>query len=89
MHTFEVPGEYLHASLRDDNVVHMKFEGEFVGIMCEMNPEYETFVTYDKEKKVMYVLILKDIYVMIESSLLWCDFFSTTLSDLGFKINPY
>ena len=39
LHTFEVPGEYLHASLRDDNVVHMKFEGEFVGIMCKNNPE--------------------------------------------------
>ena len=39
--SFDVLGSYLHASLRDDKVVHMKFEGEFVDIMCELNPEYE------------------------------------------------
>ena len=43
-----VPGAYLYASLPDDKVVQMKFEGEFVDIMCEVNPEYENFVTYEK-----------------------------------------
>ena len=32
--TFDVPEAYLHASLPYDKVVHMKFEGEFVEIMC-------------------------------------------------------
>ena len=36
--TFDVPGEYIHASLPDDKVVHMKFEGGFLEIMCELNP---------------------------------------------------
>ena len=36
--TFDVPGLYLHASFHDDKVVHIKFEGEFVDIMCEVNP---------------------------------------------------
>ena len=44
--TFDVPGAYIHASLPDDKVVHMKFEDKFVEIMCEVNPEYEKFVTY-------------------------------------------
>ena len=35
------------------------------------------------------MLILKAIYGMIDSALLWYDFFSTILSDLGFKLNPY
>ena len=26
---------------------------------------------------------------MVESDLIWYDFFSKTLSDLGFKLNPY
>ena len=82
--TFDVPVAYLHTSLPDDNFVHMKFEGEFVDIMCEVNSEYEIFVIHDKVKKVMYVLILKAIYGMIE-----IDLFSTTLLDLGFKLNPY
>ena len=32
--TFDVPEAYLHASLPYDKVVHMKFEGEFVEMMC-------------------------------------------------------
>ena len=67
----------------------MKFEGEFVDIMCQVNPEYEKFVTYEKGKKVLYVLILKVVNGMIESALLWYDLFSTTLLDLGFKLNAY
>ena len=38
--TFDVPGAYLHASLPYDKVVHMIFEGEFVDIVREVNPEY-------------------------------------------------
>ena len=55
----------------------MKFEGEFVDIMCEVNPEYENFVTYERGKKVLYVLILKAIHGMIESDLLWYYLFYT------------
>ena len=43
-------------------------------IMCKVNPEYEKFLTYFKGKKVLYVIILKAIYIMIEIALLWYDF---------------
>ena len=79
VHAFDVPGAYLQISLPDDKVLHMKLEGKFVDIMCKVNPEYGKFVTYEKEKKVLYVLILKMIYGMIESALLLYDFLSTTL----------
>ena len=67
----------------------MKFEGEFVDIMCEVNLDYEKFMTYDRGKKVLYMIILKAIYRMIEIALLWYDLFYTTLSDLGFNLHPY
>ena len=89
VHTFDVPGAYLHASLPDYKVAHMKFESEFVEILCKVNPGYENFVTYEEGKILLCVIILKAIYRMIESSLLWYDLFSTTLLDMGFKINPY
>ena len=38
VHTFDFPGAFLHASLHDDKIVNMKFESEFVEIMCEVNP---------------------------------------------------
>ena len=58
-------------------------------IVCEVNLEYAKFVTSDKGKKVLYVLILKVIYGMIENALLRYDLFSTTLLGLGLKLNPY
>ena len=67
----------------------MKIEGWFLDIMCEVNQEYETFVKYEKAKKVLYVLILNSIYGIIESALLWYYLFSATLSYLGFKLNTY
>ena len=44
---------------------------------------------YEKGKKLLYMLILKAVYEMIESALLWYDLFSTTLSYLVFKLNSY
>ena len=57
--------------------------------MCKVNPRYQTHVRYESGKKVLYLRILKAIYGMIESALLWYDLFSTTLTDMGFTINPY
>ena len=72
--TSGVPGEYLHTSLPDDKVMRMKLAGEFLDMMCEVNLEHEKCVTYEKGKKVLYVLILKEIYGMIEIYLIWYGF---------------
>ena len=53
----------------------MKFEGHFVDMMCKDNPEYKKSVIYEKGEKVLYVLILKAIYGMIEGLVLWYDFY--------------
>ena len=57
--------------------------------MCEVNPEYKKSVTYEKGKKLLYVMIFKAIYGMIASALIWYDLLFTTISDLGFKLNSY
>ena len=36
--TFIVPKSYFYASLPDDKMFHMKFKGECVEIMCDVNP---------------------------------------------------
>ena len=38
---------------------------------------------------MLYVKVLKAIYGLIESVLIWYDIYSKTLMDLGFKLNPY
>ena len=87
---FDVPGAYLHADIPDDKFVLLKFEGDyFVDIMCEVNPEYKEDVRYENGKKVLYVQILKALYGMIESALLWYTLYTDVLQKEGFVINPY
>ena len=87
--TFDVPGAYLHAEMPKDKRVLMCLRGEFVDIMCDVNPEYKQYVREKNGKKVLYLNVLRAIYGCIESALLWYELFSSTLQDMGFKINPY
>jgi hypothetical protein len=85
----DIPGAYLQTALPPDKEIHMRLRGQFVDIMCEVNPVYKKFITYEHGKKVLYVRVLRAIYGCIESALLWYNLYSTTLKDLGFIINPY
>ena len=87
--TFNVPGAYLHAEIPEEKRVFMKFEKEFVDIMCEVNLEYKEHVRIENGKKVLYVQVLKAIYGMIESALRWYELFTGTLCGMGFTLNPY
>ena len=86
---FDVPGAYLHAKIPDDKFAILKIEGEFVDIMCDVNPEYKDDVRYENGKKVLYVQILMALYGMIESALLWYTLYVEVLHKEGFEINPY
>jgi len=86
---FDVPGAYLHAEMPDDKFAILKTEGEFVDIMCEVNPEYKDDVRYEKGKKVLYIQILRALYGMIESALLWYNLYTEVLHKEGFEINAY
>ena len=67
----------------------MKLVGDFVDIMCEVNPEHKKNVVYENGKKVLYMEVLQAIYGCIESVLRWYELFSETLEKEGWKINPY
>ena len=87
--TFGFLGAYLHAEIPEEERVFMKFEKEFVDIMCEVNPEYKDHVRFEHGKKVLYVQVLKVIYRMIESALRWYELFRGTLRGMGFELNPH
>ena len=86
---FDVPGAYLHAEMPQDKHLILKLRGQFVDIMCKVNPEYTKHVRYEGKTKVLYLRILRAIYGCIESALLWYQLYSNTLSKIGFIINPY
>ena len=90
--TYDVPGAYLHAKLlprADNERVLMRLTGDFVGIMCKVNPEHEKNVIIEKGRKVLYLEILRALYGCIESALRWYELYSETLHKEGFTINPY
>ena len=86
---FDVPGAYLHAKIPDDKFAILKIEGEFVDIMCEVNPEYKADVRYENGKKVLYLQILRALYGMIESAVLWYKLYTEVLHKEGFELNAY
>ena len=76
---FDVPGAYLHAELGKDKFVLLKIEGDFVKIMCDVNPEYKEDVLFEDGKPVLYLQRLKALYGMIESALLWYSLYTEVL----------
>ena len=86
---FDIPGAYLHAEMPEDKIVLMRFRGQFVDIMCQVNPEHKKNVIYENGKKVLYVRVVRAIYGCIESALLWYNLYVSTLKEMGFELNPY
>ena len=85
---FDITGAYLQAEIPREKNMLMKFRGEFVDVMCDMNPDYEQYAVEENEIRALYVRLLRTIYGCIESALLWY-VFPKTLKGLGFVINPY
>lgn len=72
-----------------DDFVVMKFTGESVDILCDMNSIHSKFVTIEKHNKVLYVKLINAIYGCVKSALLWHDLFHNTLKEMGVVLNPY
>lgn len=63
-----MPVAFLQAKLLtkgDNKRVLMKLVGNFVDIMCEVNPEHTKNVLYENGKKVLYLDILQAIYGLL------------------------
>jgi hypothetical protein len=85
--TADVAGAYLNAYMRD--FVIMKFTGESVRILCEVNPAHRAFVVSENGIPTLYVRLLKALYGCVQSALLWYELFTKTLQSMGFVLNPY
>ena len=89
VNTFDVPGAFLQAPMPEEKKVLLKLKGEFVDIMCRVNPEHLPNVRYEKNVKVLYLKVERAIYGCIESALMWYNMFTGILEEMGFKLNPY
>ena len=72
--SMDVPNTYIQADLPQDDKsekVIMKVRGRLVDWLCEIAPEsYQSYVVYERGVKVLYLVILKAIYGMLQAGLL-------------------
>ena len=73
-----------------DEKIMMKIEGLLVDMLGHMNPEKCYFnLGHEKVNKVLYIEVLKAVYVVIQSALLSYINMRKYLETGGFKFNPY
>ena len=97
--TADVPNAFIQAELprgtendknnkdtKDDNDrVMMKITGMLVGVLVQLDPNtYSKHVVYNNGKKTLYVWVLRALYGMLTSSLLWYKKFRKDLENYGF-----
>jgi hypothetical protein len=92
--TYDIPNAFMQAlkpevNDRDERVT-MKITGVLVDMLVKLNPEvYGPYVVYEKNRKVLYVQVMRAIYGILEAAILWYKKFRGELEQKGFKFNPY
>jgi hypothetical protein len=93
--TCDIPNAFVQTDIPEHKLekgkrIIMKIRGALVDILIEMNPDkYSKYVTNENGRRVIYVMMLKALYGMIESSLLYYKKFKKDIETIGFEVNPY
>jgi hypothetical protein len=67
----DIPNAFIQTE-HEGKMVHMKFRGQLATIFCSTAPEvYKQFMVYENYKPVIYLKVLKVIYGLLESTLLF------------------
>ena len=85
--SWDVERAYLLAD--QDDFVIVKFTGESVDVLCDVDEGYKQYVSIENGKKVLYLQLLKALYGFLRSALLWYELYSSKLQGMGFVLNPY
>jgi hypothetical protein len=91
--TADIPNAFVQTDVgpaKKGERIIMKIRGPLVDILLEIAQEiYEPFMVYEGKAKVLYVQMLKALYGMLQSSLLYYKKFRGDIELIGFKVNPY
>ena len=85
----DIPNAFIQ-TLHEGKPVFIKIKGKLASILCKCAPHiYEPFVTQEKGQPTLYVKVLKAIYGLLESALLFYKKLRKDITKIGFKVNPY
>jgi hypothetical protein len=87
--TMDIPVAYLHAE--NDGHIIMLLRGKMVELLVKLQPElYRKYVITSKNgEPMLYVKLLKALYGLLRSALLFYKKLAGDLVNMGFEINPY
>ena len=87
----DVPNAFIQAEApKGKEKIVMKITGVLVDLLIDVCPEtYKDFVVLENGKRVIYVVVLRAIYGMLQAALLWYQKFKSDLEKIGFNFSPY
>ena len=89
--TCDIPNAFIQTDLddhTDGTRAIMKIRGELVDILCDIHSDYVVIEGRNKHR-VLYVQVIKAIYGLLISSMLFYKKLRKDLQSIGFKLNPY
>ena len=83
----DVPGAFMQADM--DDIVHIRFTGEMLEMLLEIDPCYASYICYERGEKALYVVLDKALYGTLKAARLFWEMLSKQLVEWGFVVNPY
>ena len=91
--TWDIPNAFIQTAVEelddDGDRIIMKIRGAMVDMLLELDPTYEEYVVYENGQKILYVHILRAIYGMLMSGLLFYKKFKKAIEGQGYVVNDY
>jgi hypothetical protein len=84
--TADIGTAYLNAKLKDKHEIYMKIAPKLSSILCKIDPKYQE---YQCEDGSIVVQLLRALYGLVESSVLWYDELSCSLKENGYAVNQF
>ena len=82
----DIPGAFMQADI--DEIIHLRLDGPILAALLRIEPSYAAFVTYERNKPVLYTELDKALYGTLQAALLFWERLSSFLTrKLGLKIN--
>ena len=91
--TCDIPNAFIQTEQagvdKDRQGYTLKIRGKLAHLLVEIDPStYSPYITKEKRNDIIYVKVLKTIYGMLQSALLFYTKLPTDLEASGFKVNP-
>jgi len=91
--TCDIPNAFVQTDINEQEIgerIIMKIRGILLDILVEMDPDkYSDYVVVEDGRRTVYVVMLKALYGMMMSSLLYYLKFRGDLEEIVFRVNPY